>query len=152
MEEKLTPYRKQIELLVTIPGIQETTAAAILAEIGADMTEFETPAHLCSWAGICPGNHRSAGNSKGSRIKKASKFLLAALVEASWGAARTKDSAFQKRFHRWRVTRGPKKAAIAMAHRLPRVIHAVLSRNQPYVEPDPMVMHELERQKRGRHH
>lgn len=150
--EKLAPYRRQIELLVTIPGIQETAAAAILAEIGPNMQVFETAGQLSSWAGICPGNHRSAGKSKGSRIKKANKFLLAALVEAGWGAARTRDSAFEKAFHRWRVRLGPKKANIAVAHRLLRVIHAVLSRDEPYREPDPAVLHELERHKKVRHH
>lgn len=150
--EKLGRYRQQIELLVTIPGIQETGAAAILAEIGPDMKVFETPAHLASWAGICPGNRRSAGKSKSSHIKKANKFLLAALIEASWGAVRTKDSGFQRAFYRWRGKLGPKKANIAGAHRLLRVIHAVLSRNQPYAEPDPAAMHELERRKRIHHH
>ena len=72
VEEKLTPYRKQIDLLVTIPGIQETV------QLGRDL--FGEP---------------SVGRQEqGESHQEASKFLLAALVEASWGAARTKDSAF----------------------------------------------------------
>jgi transposase len=70
IEEKLQPYREQYELLQTIPGVKEMTAASILAEIGPDMSQFETAKHLCSWAGICPGNNQSAGKSKHSRIKK----------------------------------------------------------------------------------
>lgn len=54
-----------------IPGIKEHTAAAILVEIGPDMSVFPTGAQLCNWAGICPGNNRSAGKSKASHIKKA---------------------------------------------------------------------------------
>jgi transposase len=88
IEEKLQTYREQYELLQTIPGVKEMTAASILAEIGPDMSQFETAKHLCSWAGICSGNNQSAGKSKHGRINKGSKFLLATLVEAAWAAAR----------------------------------------------------------------
>ena len=48
------------ELLATIPGVKQDSAATIVAEIGADMRQFPSSAHLASWAGICPGNHESA--------------------------------------------------------------------------------------------
>jgi transposase len=101
IESRLQPYREQYELLQTIPGVKEMTAATILAEIGPDMSQFETAKHLCSWAGISPGNNQSAGKSKHSRIKKGSKFLLSALVDAAWAASRKRDSIFQRKFHRW---------------------------------------------------
>ncbi len=94
IQRRLEPYREQYELLQTIPGIKEMTGARILAEIGADMGQFETAKHLCNWSGICPGNNRSAGKSKHSHIKKGNKFLLAALAEAGWAAARKRDSTF----------------------------------------------------------
>jgi transposase len=71
--------------------------------------------YLSSWAGICPGNNQSAGKRKGSRIKKANKFLLAALVEASWAAVRKKDSALQRKFHRWLRAKGEKKTNVAIS-------------------------------------
>jgi hypothetical protein len=52
---------EQWRLLQTVPGIQDRSAANVLAETGADMQQFPTPKHLSSWAGLCPGNNRSAG-------------------------------------------------------------------------------------------
>lgn len=60
----LQPYRTDYELLQTIPGVSEITAAALIAEIGVDMNQFPTADHLASWAGVAPGNHESAGKKK----------------------------------------------------------------------------------------
>ena len=152
IEEWIKPYGKQYQLLQTIPGVKTMTAAAILAEIGADMSQFETSGSLCSWAGICPGNNRSAGKRKSSRIKKANKFLLAALVQAGWAAARKKDSIFQKKFHRWRNKLGEKKANIAISHSLLTVVYAILKEGRPFREPNNDQMHEKERAKLIHHH
>jgi transposase len=152
IEEKLEPYREQYELLQTIPGVKEMTAATILAEIGPDMSQFETAKHLCSWAGISPGNNQSAGKSKHSRIKKGSKFLLSALVEAAWAAARKRDSIFQRKFHRWMRKLGEAKANVALARNLLELAHVILRDRRPYQEPEPQRMHELEKAKLVRHH
>ncbi len=56
--------QKNIELLDTIPGVNETAAEVIIAEIGTDMNVFPTEHHLASWAGISPGNNESAGKKK----------------------------------------------------------------------------------------
>lgn len=152
IEEHLQPYRSQYELLMTIPGIKEAGAANILAEIGPNMDQFPDGDHLSSWAGICPGNNRSAGKSKSSHIKKANKFLVASLVEAAWGASRKKDSAAQRKFHRWLRKLGKKKAAVAICHHQLRVIWSVLKHDRPFVEPDPTVLKSIERQKQIRHH
>jgi transposase len=149
---KLTPYREQYELLQTIPGIKAMTAASILAEIGADMSKFETAKALCNWSGICPGNNRSAGRSKHSHIKKGNKFLLEALTEAGWAAARTNGSIFQRKFHRWVKRMGKQKTDVAIAHSLLRVVYVVLKENRPYQTPDPKQMHEMEKAKLIRHH
>jgi hypothetical protein len=150
--EKLQPFQKEYELLQTIPGVKEMAAASILAEIGPDMSQFPTAKHLASWAGICPGNNRSAGKSKRGRIKKASKFLLAALVQAGWAAARKKGSLFQRRFHRWMRRLGERKANIAVARSVLETVYALLRDGLPYQEPDPQAMHETEKAKLVRHH
>src|ERR1039458_2671911 len=152
IQKHLEPYRRQYELLMTIPGIKEAGAANILAEIGPDMNQFPDGDHLCSWAGICPGNNRTAGKSKSSHIKKANKFLLASLVEAAWGASRKKNSACQRKFHRWMGKLGKKKAVIAICRSQLRVIWSVLKNDRPFVEPDATVLKTLEREKQIRHH
>jgi len=152
IEEQLQPYRRQYELLMTIPGIKEASAANILAEIGPRMDQFPDGDHLSSWAGICPGNNRTAGKSKSSHIKKANKFLVASLVEAAWGATRKKDSASQRKFYRWLRKLGKKKAVIAMCHHQLKVVWSVLKHGRPFIEPDPIVLKTIERQKQIRHH
>ena len=64
IDAHLAPYQEQYKLLQTIPGVSEATAAALLAEIGADMDQFPSADHLASWAGVAPGNHESAGKKK----------------------------------------------------------------------------------------
>jgi transposase len=152
IEQKLDPWREQYELLQTIPGVKEMTAATILAEIGPDMSPFESAKKLCNWAGICPGNNRSAGKSKHSRIKKGNRSLLAALVQAGWAAARKKGSVFERKFHRWMRRLGEAKANIAIAHSLLELVYAMLKTGRPYQEPDPGEMHALEKAKLVRHH
>ena len=128
------------------------TAARILAEIGPDMNQFESAKNLCSWCGICPGNHRSAGKSKHSHIKKGNKFLLAALAEAGWGAARKSGSMFQRKFHRWVKKLGKKRSNIAIGRSLLTVVYVKLKEDRPYEEPDPQQMHETKKAKLIRHH
>jgi transposase len=60
----IAPLYPQIEQLISIPGVEATAARAILAEIGTDMTRFGSDARLASWAGVCPGNHESAGKRR----------------------------------------------------------------------------------------
>jgi transposase len=152
VEQKLEPFRRSYELRQTIPGVKEMTAATVLAETGGNMSQFDSAKHLCSWAGICPGNNRSAGKSKTSRIKKGNKFLMAALVQAGWAAARKRDSLFQRKFHRWMRRLGEAKANVAIARSLLELIYAMLRDGQPYQEPDPQQMHAVEKAKLVRHH
>jgi len=60
------PFRRQLDLRCTIPGMKDLNAATILAEIGPDMSVFATAAKLCHWAGICPGNNITGGKRKSS--------------------------------------------------------------------------------------
>ncbi len=64
IDKKMEPYQEEKELLMTIPGIKEQGAAAIIAEVGTDMSRFPTEEHLSSWAGVSPGNNESAGKKK----------------------------------------------------------------------------------------
>lgn len=151
IDEALEPYRHQYELLQTIPGIKEHSAATILAEIGADMSQFERADKLCRWSRICPGNNRSAGKSRSSHTGPGNRFLTAALVEASWGAVHKEGSAYQRRYRKL-LKKGVQKAVIAVCHALLRTVWSVLKNDRPYVEPDRAVLENLERQKQIQYH
>src|SRR5919204_2717817 len=67
---RLAPFEAEIALLDTIPGVGRATAEALIAEIGMDMGQFPSAAHLASWAGMCPGSHESAGKRQGGKTRK----------------------------------------------------------------------------------
>ena len=82
-----SPYQPQIDLLLTVPGIGcQFTAIRILAEIGIDMSVFETAKQLCSWAGLAPQNNESANKKKTTRIARAGAFLKPLLVQCTLAA------------------------------------------------------------------
>ena len=64
IEQCLNPYRQDVELLDSIPGVSNTAAAIMIAELGTDMSVFPTDKHVSSWAGVSPGNNESAGKKK----------------------------------------------------------------------------------------
>ena len=70
IDEACEKYKKEIDLLDSIPGINEESAKAIIAEIGTDMNQFPTVKHLTSWAGMSPGNNESAGIKKKEKRQK----------------------------------------------------------------------------------
>lgn len=111
----LAPIRQAVQRLTTMPGISEIAAHVIVAEIGLDMTRFPTPAHLISWAGLCPRNDESAGKRRSTRVRKGAPWLKTTLVTAAWAAVRTKDSYLQAQFLRIKPRRGSKKAILAVA-------------------------------------
>src|SRR6202166_297239 len=132
IQEKLKPYAAQFTLLQEIPGIDETLAAAIIAELGVDMGVFESVSQLSSWAGVCPGNNESAGKRRSSRIPKGNVYLKTALVEAAHAAARTKGSYLRDKFYRLKARRGYKRAAVAIAHKILASIYHMVSQNVSY--------------------
>jgi transposase len=142
------------QLMQTVPGIQERSAASILAETGADRKQFPSAKHLSSWAGVCPGNNRSAGKNKSSHTTGGNPWLRSALTECAWAAAATKNSSFRDKF--WRVTSrsgGHKAPAlIAVAHVLLRVIHRTLETRQPFQDRKAPPLDERQKQRMIRHH
>ncbi len=142
---RLAPYQKEYELLQTIPGIAQTSAASVLAEIGSDMSAFADGDHLASWTGICPGNNESAGKKFSGKTRKGNPNLMEHLVDCSWGATRKKNSRFKARYYSIKARRGSKRAAVAIAHTLLLTVFAVLKTGQPYQEPTPRPMSEAQR-------
>jgi transposase len=99
----------------------------VIAETGADMGRFGSPARLASWAGLCPGNHESAGKRRRVGTPPGNQWLRRALVEAARAAARTKDTYFAAQYRQSARRRGPNKAAVAVAHSLLDLIWHLLS-------------------------
>jgi transposase len=111
----LEPFRAAAKLLTTMPGISTVAADALIAEIGIDMSRFDTAGHLLSWACLCPRNDESAGKRRSTRLRRGGKWLKTTLVQAAWAAVRVKGGYLQAQFHRIRARRGAKKAIIAVA-------------------------------------
>jgi transposase len=132
IREKLESYAAQLALLNEIPGVDWTLAAVIIAELGVDMSVFQSVSQLASWAGVCPGNNESAGKRKSSRIPKGNVYLKTALVEAANSAAKSKGTYLRDKFYRLKARRGYKRAAVAIAHKILVAIYHMLLQQVSY--------------------
>ena len=134
IDEQMTPWEEQLRLLTTIPGIDRNAAATILIEIGPDIDAFGSKERLAAWAGLCPGNNESGGKRRNTATRPGSRTLRAALVECAHGAARTKGCQFEAQHRSLAARRGYKRAIVAVAHKMLRIIHAVLRTGKPYYD------------------
>ena len=130
----MEPYRREWELVQTIPGFDELSAAMLLAEIGIDMSRFGKSERLTSWAGMCPGNNESAGKRLSGRTRKGNKYLRQSLVEVS-NSARKTQSQFQSIYQGLVIRRGHKRAIMAVGRKLLEVAFVVIHRKEPYRDP-----------------
>jgi transposase len=126
IEELLRPFSSKLEQLDAIPGVDVRSAEDIIAEVGADMSAFPTHKHLCSWAGICPGNNQSGGKRHSGKIRKSNKWLKAALVRCAHAAEKTKDTYFGAQFRRFAGRKGKKRAAVVVAHSILESVFFIL--------------------------
>jgi transposase len=128
IEELCRPFASQIERLQEIPGVSERTAQILIAEIGTDMSRFPTAQHLASWAGMCPGNHESAGKRQSGKRRKGSSWLRAVLTEAGWAASHSKNSYLGAQYHRIKTRRGSRRACVAVGHTILVIAYHILSK------------------------
>ena len=129
-------YLPQLELVMSVPGIQTFSAISVIAEIGVDMTVFPSSKHLCSWAGLTPQNNESAGKKKTTRISRAGVYIKPLLVQCALCAIRAKKNPeIRNRYLSIKKRRGHKKAIIAIARMLLTAIYNILKKNEPY-NPD----------------
>lgn len=137
IDQLLHPYEELLARLMQIPGIGRTAAAAILAEIGTDMTCFPSAKHLASWAGVAPGNRQSAGKRLKAAAIKGNTHLRAVLAEAVWVISHTKDNYLSAQYHRLARRIGKKRAIVAVSHSLLVIIYHMLRANQDYHDLGP---------------
>ena len=133
IEAEMRPFAHQIEHLVTIPGVKKRTAEVIIAETGADMTRFRTPANLASWAGVCPGHHESAGIHRSGKRRHGNRWLGGALGTAAMAAGRTRERTYLgARYARLVPRLGKQKTIVAVEHSILIAVWHMLSDNVDY--------------------
>jgi transposase len=133
--ERLAPFRElHVDRLSQIPGVSTIIAAAIVSELGVDMTRFPTAGHLVSWAGLCPRSDESAGKRRSTRVRKGAPWLKTLLVQAAWCATRARGTYLQAQFLRLKARRGPKKAVLAVAASILTAVYFMLGRQVDYVD------------------
>jgi transposase len=131
--EACQPWRHQIELLQTIPGVGAKVAETIVAETGADMTRFPTAAHLAAWAGVAPAMNESAGRQSPAGKRHGNKWLTAMLVEAAGSVGRMHNKNYLAAQHaRLTRRRGMGRAQVAVAHSILVASYWMLKRDEPY--------------------
>lgn len=141
-QEKMTAlcmewFPQEVENLQTILGVKERSSTSIIAEIGTDMTHFQTPKKLVSWVGLRPRNEESAGKIKARGITHGNRFVRKTMIECSWGAARMKDSFFAEFSYRQCIERrkNKMKVQVAIARKILVAVWYVLSQGTQYIKP-----------------
>ncbi len=134
IDRHLAPFEPVIAKLTTIPGVGRRNAVTILVETTGDMTHFPTAGHLCSWAGMCPGQNESAGKRRSGRTREANRYLRGALIESGQAASRARETALQARYFRVKRHRGHKKAVVAVGHQILEIAYFIMRDGVTYEE------------------
>ena len=119
-------------MLTTIPGIDHRAASAIIIELGPDISVFPSERHCAAWAGLAPGNNESAGKRRSGRVRRGNQALRTLLIECAQAAARSNHCQFKGYHKALTVRRGYKRATVATAHKLLRVIYHMLTTGEFY--------------------
>ena len=152
IEEYLHPFEEALTLVQSLPGIQVTAAATILAEIGVDMDRFPSAKHLASWAGLCPGNKQSGGKRLSGKTTQGNPYLRAVLAEVVWAIAHTKNNYLSAQFHRLARRLGKKKAVVAVSHSVLVIVYHVLRTKKPYTDLGADYFEKLDTTRIQQHH
>jgi transposase len=132
--DRVSSHQEDVARLDSIPGIATKMAEQILAEIGTDVKkQFPTAAHMCSWAGLVPGQNESAGKRKSAKTKKGNKYLRSALTEAAHSVRGSKNY-LGALYRRTASRKGKKRAGIVVAHAMLRISYYLLTRKEMYVD------------------
>jgi transposase len=127
-------FTDSINLLDSIPGIDLRAAYAILAEIGRDMSAFHTAQHICSWAGLAPGNYQSGGKKKKQRVNQGNNYLKTILCEVAWVRASHRKMYLSGWYWRLKQCADSKRAIVALSRKLIVIIYTMLKTDSLYDE------------------
>jgi len=119
--------------LTRIDGIDTNSALKIIAEIGVDMSRWKSAKHFASWLGLCPGTKVSGGKVLSSKSKQVANRAAATLRMAAFTLFNSK-SALGAYLRRQRSRLGAPKAITATAHKLARLVYAMLMHGTAYVD------------------
>lgn len=145
IDRRLEPYRAQARALATIPGVQSNAAAALIAEMGVDVSHFKSSAHFAAWAGVCPSNNESAGKRGREPARKGNVHLRNALIEAASAAVRTKGTYFREKYYRMGSRMPKNKAKVAIAHKIAIAAYAILRDGKPFQDLGPTYLDTLDK-------
>ena len=130
----LSPREEAIRLWMEIPGVGWTAACSMVAELGVNMDQFPSAAHLASWAALCPGNNESAGKRLSGKTRQGNVWLRRTMCEVAWAASHTKDTYYAAQFRRIASRRGSKRALMAVAHSILVTAYHMLKQKRHYNE------------------
>lgn len=137
MVKRCMPYNSLIECLIKIPGISYISAMSVIAEIGVDMSQFETDKQLCCWAGLAPANNESANKKKSVKISKAGSYIKPLLVQCALSAIKSNSQPYYKiKYNNIKKRRGHKKAIIAIARMILVAIYHILLSGETFNPSD----------------
>jgi transposase len=134
MKELMQEHNDLLNRMDAVPGINTLSAQYILSELGPELITFPNAASLASWAGLCPGNNESAGKRKSGRSPVHKHHLKTIMIEVAWAAVKKKDSYYREKYWRLRYRLGPKKAIVAIAHKIIKALYAIIKKGERYKE------------------
>ena len=134
MKELMQAQQDLLNRLDEVPGISELSAQYVLSELGPELDTFPNAAALAAWAGLCPGKNESAGKRKSGRSPVTKHHLKSIMIEIAWAAVKKKGSYYRDKYWRLRYRLGPKKAIVAIAHRIVKALFAIIKHGERYKE------------------
>jgi len=130
--QAMRSHQSKIDGLDEIPGISDVSAPAVLAEIGPTLEAFPNADALASWCGLCPGNNQSGGKRYSGKSRVRKNRLKTIMIEIAWPAIKKKGSYYRAKYYALKARLGPKKAIVAVAHRILKAIYHVIKYDTPF--------------------
>lgn len=122
LHQLIEKHEALLDRLTVVPGVGPRNAQMIISEVGYRLDSFADAASFANWAGLCPGNNESAGKRRSGKTAVQKHPFKTILVEVAWATVKTKGSYFKDKYYRLKSRRGAKKAIVAIAHRLAKVM------------------------------